>query len=147
MLIRRRMVEVIGTRRRRVGATSGSNASFATSCFLLMVWCTAEIFHRKPNPLSSENFERRILEVEGILTLMSSAVSVPSHEEGKGKPSRHYHPSFHCTTIIIFNDDGGLLHHSIFIINALSVEAAKTAQSTINNTEASTFSRIDDGWS
>ena len=47
--------------------------------------------------------------------------------------------------------DGGLLHHSIIInysVDALSVEAAKTAQSTINITEASTtLSRIDDSWS
>jgi hypothetical protein len=73
------------------------------------------------------------------------------HEGKEGKPSRHPHPSFHCTTIIICNVGGGILHNSIiinFVDLSSAYQAAKTAaQSTINNTEASTLSCTYDGWS
>jgi hypothetical protein len=82
---------------------------------------SSEIFHLQTEP--KQKFRARILKVEGRgFNVRPSQPSSREGHEGEGKPSRHYHPSFNCTTtLIIFNDDGGLLHQSIIINYSVDV--------------------------
>jgi hypothetical protein len=106
--------------------TSGSDERqqcIILQCCVCCVGGGTEIFQAEP---FSKISSTRILKVEGIPEFQRLSVTavVTRGHEGEGKPSRHYHPSFHCTTIIIFNDDGGILHHSI-IINFVDLSSVK----------------------